>query len=350
MAKRYVVNFDYQGFTTTPTNRLHESDGPTDLSIAAVPDGSYLARSSGTLVGVGETPVAPASITKAAAVAGVSTNLARSDHKHDVDTAAPGATAPGDSATEGTALSLARSDHKHSVAAAAAVSVAPGDSASAGVAVTFARSDHKHSVAAAAPAQGVGGANSEGAAVTFARSDHNHTLRTTTGPTDLAIGAIADGEFLKRVGSTIVSAAASGSAAAKYYAMGLGQTTNLQLIQVVLGCLYFDPTLFTTPTVTFRMVGSFTSTDGASSAKLYLYDMGPGTGAFSPIRRSTVSIPFANVGQVIKVDQALTLSATPGVDLHEIHNVVRVYEARMYLSSADVASIMRASWGGLSVS
>lgn len=33
------------------------------------------------------------------------------------------------------------------------------------------------------------------------------TLRTTTGPTTLTIGAVADGEFLKRVGATVVGAA-----------------------------------------------------------------------------------------------------------------------------------------------
>jgi hypothetical protein len=59
----------------------------------------------------------------------------------------------------------------------------------------------------AAPSIGIGAANSAGTAASFARSDHSHALRTTTGPTDLAVGAIADGEFLKRVGATIVSAA-----------------------------------------------------------------------------------------------------------------------------------------------
>lgn len=34
-------------------------------------------------------------------------------------------------------------------------------------------------------------------------------LRTSTGPTDLTVGAVADGQVLKRVGSTIVGAAAS---------------------------------------------------------------------------------------------------------------------------------------------
>ena len=35
-------------------------------------------------------------------------------------------------------------------------------------------------------------------------------VRETAGPTTLTVGAIVDGEFLKRVGSTIVSAEAGG--------------------------------------------------------------------------------------------------------------------------------------------
>jgi len=48
-----------------------------------------------------------------------------------------------------------------------------------------------------------------------ASADSNATtvakITETSGPTALTIGTIADGEFLKRVGSTLVSAAAGGS-------------------------------------------------------------------------------------------------------------------------------------------
>ena len=59
-------------------------------------------------------------------------------------------------------------------------------------------------------------------------------LRETSGPTDLIVGAIADGEFLKRVGATIVSAAGVGGgdvatdtiwAAAGDLAVGTGNDT-----------------------------------------------------------------------------------------------------------------------------
>jgi hypothetical protein len=62
----------------------------------------------------------------------------------------------------------------------------------------------------AAPTQGIGAANAEGTASTFARSDHNHTLRTDG--VDLTIGTIADGQYLKRVGTVIEGAAAAGAA------------------------------------------------------------------------------------------------------------------------------------------
>jgi hypothetical protein len=62
----------------------------------------------------------------------------------------------------------------------------------------------------AAPTAGVGAGNAEGDALTFARSNHNHALRTDS--TDLTIGSIAIGQYLKRVGATIVGAAAAGAA------------------------------------------------------------------------------------------------------------------------------------------
>lgn len=63
------------------------------------------------------TSTAPVDVTKAAASAGSSSELARQDHKHDISTATAGAATPGDSASEGSATSLARSDHQHSLPA-----------------------------------------------------------------------------------------------------------------------------------------------------------------------------------------------------------------------------------------
>jgi hypothetical protein len=109
---------------------------------------------------------------------------------------------------------LTNSSWAISVSGASVTSTAPVNvtkaAAAVGTSSEAARQDHKHDISTAAPTTGIGAANSEGSATTLARSDHSHALRTTTGPTDLAIGAIVDGEFLKRVGSAIVSAAMSG--------------------------------------------------------------------------------------------------------------------------------------------
>lgn len=62
----------------------------------------------------------------------------------------------------------------------------------------------------AAPTTGIGAGNTEGIATTFARSDHDHALRTDS--TDLTIGTVANGQYLKRIGTQIVGAAAAGAA------------------------------------------------------------------------------------------------------------------------------------------
>lgn len=56
---------------------------------------------------------APADVDKSTALVGTSTTSAKSDHKHNISTAA--ATSVGSANLEGTATSLARSDHKHAV-------------------------------------------------------------------------------------------------------------------------------------------------------------------------------------------------------------------------------------------
>lgn len=110
----------------------------------------------------------------------------------------------GDAGSAGVATDVARSDHEHALPAPAAPVNVTKAAASTGSATTVARADHKHDVTTAAPGTGIGGANSEGTAASLARSDHNHALRTTSGPTDLTIAAITDGQILKRSGTTIV--------------------------------------------------------------------------------------------------------------------------------------------------
>jgi hypothetical protein len=86
---------------------------------AAVPSVPFATADKSKLDGVSSgatnTPLAsttPADTTKAAAAIGVSTTAARSDHKHDISTAAAAELTDSTNA-EGSATSLARSDHTH---------------------------------------------------------------------------------------------------------------------------------------------------------------------------------------------------------------------------------------------
>ena len=88
--------------------------------------------------------LAPVNVTKAAADVGLGVTAARDDHKHDIDTAAPGAgaVAVGNAAAEGAATTLARSNHQHAVARGNPVSV--GTANNAGIGTDFAAGDHVH--------------------------------------------------------------------------------------------------------------------------------------------------------------------------------------------------------------
>jgi hypothetical protein len=145
-------------------------------------------------------PAAPENVNKSAASAGTSTNVARADHKHDVDTAAPGATGVGTTSAEGTSTSLARADHVHQS------NTPPVDvtksAAAIGTSGEPARADHKHDIATAAPTVGIGAGNQEGTSTSLARADHNHAIRESGGQ-DLTLGAISDGEIIRRTGTTI---------------------------------------------------------------------------------------------------------------------------------------------------
>jgi len=130
-------------------------------------------------------------------------------------TAAPAALTPGDSSAEGSANAFARADHTHAIApfGSSSGTFCAGDDARLGDARTPTLHSGSHAPDAsdalptAAPPQGIGSGNTAGSASSYARSDHDHMLRETAGPTDLTIGAIQDGQFLKRSGTEIVSAA-----------------------------------------------------------------------------------------------------------------------------------------------
>jgi hypothetical protein len=55
-----------------------------------------------------------------------------------------------------------------------------------------------------APTVGIGGGNSAGASGELAGKDHDHAIRETSGPTDLTVGAIENGELVRRIGTSLV--------------------------------------------------------------------------------------------------------------------------------------------------
>lgn len=116
----------------------------------------------------------PENITKSDALVGISTNIARQDHKHDITTGAAGTILIGSESSEGTATSLSRSDHVHALQAPSAPENVLKQTASSGTALTVARADHKHDVATGVPVS-IGISNLEGTATSLARSDHSHS-------------------------------------------------------------------------------------------------------------------------------------------------------------------------------
>jgi hypothetical protein len=142
------------------TGRRHDTLGPTEgihvpynwlvtdtaardaLSLEAADIGKICKTSNGQLyvlhslspavwhqifmdTGAGSLFAVPVNVTKAAAAEGVATTFSRSDHKHDIDTAA--AVAVGGANAEGAATTLARSDHTHEVTNFKFASEAQGD-------------------------------------------------------------------------------------------------------------------------------------------------------------------------------------------------------------------------------
>lgn len=108
------------------SDHVHDHGAQTSGTLHAAATGSVAGFLSSTdktkLDGIASsaaalTSSAPAAVTKATAVVGVGTTAARSDHKHDVTTAAASTLSVGGSNAEGTATSLARSDHTHALPA-----------------------------------------------------------------------------------------------------------------------------------------------------------------------------------------------------------------------------------------
>lgn len=100
-------------------------------------------------IGTAAAPVsstAPVNVTRATASAGVASDAARQDHKHDIATAAPaaGSVAVGNSAGAGSSSSLAAADHVHPVTRGTPVNVGTANAAGSGT--DFASGDHVHAL------------------------------------------------------------------------------------------------------------------------------------------------------------------------------------------------------------
>lgn len=183
----------------------------------------------------------PAAIGAGAGSVGVGTTAARSDHVHQVSTAAPSQGIGGGNLA-GVSTSLARADHNHALRESGGAELVFGSvgdgkvlsrsgslivgvdvallssslplpvsatTGSAGVATTSSRSDHAHGVATAS-AIGIGSGNSEGVSTSLARADHDHAIRESGG-TNLTLGAIADGQLVRRSGTTLVGITSTAS-------------------------------------------------------------------------------------------------------------------------------------------
>lgn len=159
----------------------------------------------------------------------------------------------------------------------------------------------------AAPVKGIGDANSVGLSTSFSRSDHDHKLRTTTGPTDLAIGAVADGEFLKRVGTTIVSAIVG--AAVTVQEEGVTQSATV---------------------TTFNFVGSAITASGGGSTATITVSLGAALGGSGGIvARRTVTGP--TTVSIAATDHFIMVDTTAGavtLTLPDPSTTDRIYEIK----------------------
>lgn len=151
---------------------------------------------------------------------------------------------------------------------------------------------------------------------------------------------------------TVTVPGSAGGTGFVYQPMSTDEGTNIRNAEITIGGLFFDPASFTVvtgPTVVFRLTGSYASTDVSGNAQIRLYDMGPATGPFVPVLRSTLIIPYVNVNDFVKVDQSLSLVGSPGIGVNQIHTTARAYEVRIYLNTSDPGSSLNVSWAGFEI-
>lgn len=126
---------------------------------------------------------------------GVSANIARADHVHDIGASLFGTIVALDGTlSDGSGSTAARANHKHSFAAGSfGAAVSLDGTLANGSNLTAARSDHKHDFAAGSfgAAVALDGTTANGTNLTAARSDHKHALAFGTAVT--LDGTLSDG-------------------------------------------------------------------------------------------------------------------------------------------------------------
>ncbi len=101
-----------------------------------------------------------------------------------------------------------------------------------------------------------------------------------------------------------------------------------------------------------RLIGVYNLNGGAAQGdmRVRMYDMGPpGTPLLPPVLRSTVSISNSDDGNIARAETVLTLSASPGVNLNQIHNSLRSYEFRVILDGAPAGGTALIHWAGVAL-
>ncbi len=122
--------------------------------------------------------IAPTNVTKFTANAGVSAEVSRQDHKHDISTASPVTTLLTSTINaEGIAITVARSDHTHAISSDVPVLLTPDEAIAIGNSSAFARADHIHNIPTAIAAGiNANSTSTQGAASSFSRSNHTHAI------------------------------------------------------------------------------------------------------------------------------------------------------------------------------
>jgi hypothetical protein len=141
---------------------------------------------------------------------GVATSVARSDHQHNVPTAAAVTLDSTSTNAQGAASTFARSNHTHAVTSAAPIAQTPDNANAAGSAAGFAKADHVHNVPTGTPST-IGTANAQGAAAAFARQDHVHNHGAQTVGTLHAVATTSVAGFMSATDKTKLDAIVSKS-------------------------------------------------------------------------------------------------------------------------------------------